>query len=198
MDTIKIVVGEEVIAITFKDHSQWGCPHCGCPDGRTPRFSRTDWSAHWICAKCRRSFVVVPTNASTSDLVFMRADDSVCPVVFTSHPLGDGDIVMAERFRSRGIGVDVELSCFVCGFRPTGQLYMPNLAAFVSSLEAGQRVVKMFDQLNGGARADFHQGDAAQVQVKVGACNEHTGNLDALHTATSDDVISIGRISMCL
>ena len=83
-----------------------------------------------------------------------------------------------EHFTSRGIGLESNLGCFVCG-GPNEQRH--NIAAFVEDKDAGERVVGMFSQ---GARLDHRDYEPEYVQVKVGACDEHLLNLERLESLT--------------
>jgi hypothetical protein len=82
-----------------------------------------------------------------------------------------------EHFVSRGIGMDATPGCFVCG--GMNGLYS-NISGFVDSEESGERVVAMFKH-----GAQLHQNLIPYwIQVKIGACQEHLPNLDALHQFT--------------
>ena len=82
-------------------------------------------------------------------------------------------------FRSRGIGLDVCPCCFVCGVK--GNNYLNNIAAFVNSKQDGELVVEWFNQR---ARLDFRESEPNWIQVKVGACDAHLPNLEALSKET--------------
>lgn len=89
-----------------------------------------------------------------------------------------GDVV---RWKSRGIGLEGGLRCFICGtFRmkesdPEGLLN--NVAAFVDSKEKGEKAAKFIGQ---GARLDYRDHEPHWIQVKVGACDMHRLDLEAL------------------
>lgn len=88
-----------------------------------------------------------------------------------------GDVV---RWRSRGIGLDVAPGCFICGaaLRHEGSIdYLNNVAAFVGSKEDGEKAVRFIGQ---GARLDWREHEPTWIQVKVGACDEHITQLEAL------------------
>ncbi len=82
-------------------------------------------------------------------------------------------------FRSRGIGSDQCPGCFVCGGE-TG--LMDNISAFVASKEEGEQIVAWF---GGRARLDFRDYEPNWIQVKVGACATHRGNLEHLQRLVS-------------
>lgn len=84
---------------------------------------------------------------------------------------------------SRGIGLDRDLVCFVCGAewrneeaRTKGNDYLNNVAAWVSNNNK-EATLACFDI---GARMDYYHGDPSQPQIKVGACDEHRSYLDHL------------------
>lgn len=87
-------------------------------------------------------------------------------------------------FRTRGIGLDVCPCCFVCGATqraPGANHYLNNIAAFVASREEGASIVEWFE---GKAAMDFREKEPNWIQVKVGACDLHLANLQALDGQT--------------
>lgn len=89
-----------------------------------------------------------------------------------------------ENFRSRGIGFEYNLNCFVTGRQPTAGFGLDNIAAFVDSREAGERVVEMF---NGLARLDYRPKEPNWIQVKVGASEQHLPQLEELNRLTRNN-----------
>lgn len=89
-----------------------------------------------------------------------------------------------EQFSPRGIGLDVTPGCFVCGGHREGNGYDHNIAAFVESKEAGERVVQLFGGL---ARLDWRPTEPNWIQVKVGTCGDHLKNLEQLYELTFFD-----------
>lgn len=88
-------------------------------------------------------------------------------------------------FRSRGIGLDACPCCFACGTKlraPGANDYLHNISAFVASKEDGQQIVGWFGL---GARLDWRESEPGWIQVKVGACSAHKGNLEKLDKLTS-------------
>jgi len=83
-------------------------------------------------------------------------------------------------FRPRGIGRDVCPCCFVCGVNENSALH--NIAAFVNSKQDGELIVEWFNQR---ARLDFRESEPNWIQVKVGACDAHLPNLEALAKETA-------------
>jgi hypothetical protein len=85
------------------------------------------------------------------------------------------------EFNSRGIGLDVTPGCFVCGTterHETSNHYMNNISGFVKTREDGWEIVSWFEK---GARLDFRAHEPHYLQVKIGACDNHKSNLEALH-----------------
>ena len=62
-----------------------------------------------------------------------------------------------------------------------------NIAAFVQTKTAGERVIRMFPQ---GARLDYRPHEPDRVQVKIGACEAHLQNLHQLIALARDGVIT--------
>jgi len=87
-----------------------------------------------------------------------------------------------EIFKSRGLGTEFGLKCFVTGEKSDG----PNIAAFVESKEAGERIVKMF---NGRAKLSYREREPDWIQVKVGVTNKYKIALEKLNYLVSDENI---------
>lgn len=87
-----------------------------------------------------------------------------------------------EYFGSRGIGMEWNLCCFVCGME---EKLLPNISGFVETKESGEAVVKMFGDKC--ASLDFREHESKWIQVKIGACNAHVRNLEKLHELTRAD-----------
>lgn len=86
-----------------------------------------------------------------------------------------------EFWHPRGIGRDGGFRCLVTGREVD---LGPNIAGFVTSREAGLRIVR--DVFNGKARLDYRETAPNRVQVKVGVIDEtHTPVLDRLYMAVS-------------
>jgi hypothetical protein len=96
----------------------------------------------------------------------------------------DRDIGESLEFRSRGIGLDMCPSCFVCGTEKRNEdsnMYLNNISAFTTR-EQGKRLYAWFDE---SGRVDFRESEPDWVQFKIGACDEHKPNLETLHQLTS-------------
>lgn len=86
---------------------------------------------------------------------------------------------------SRGVGLDGNLMCFVCGAtwrddeaKAIGNYYMHNIAAFVAKVDE-VAALKCFEA-TGGARMAYFHGDSNAPQIKVGACTAHLSPLNQL------------------
>lgn len=82
-------------------------------------------------------------------------------------------------FSPRGLGFDCCPGCFACNGATSH--FMTNLAAFVSSMKDGERIVSWF---NGRARLDYRPQEPNWIQVKIGCCDQHKPNLQRLYAAT--------------
>lgn len=100
---------------------------------------------------------------------------------------------MTDRWRdhlpihwmSRGIGLDGDLVCFVCGAtwrddeaEAFGNDYMHNIAAHVAKVDE-LSAMACFAK-TGGARMAYFHGDINAPQIKVGACTAHLSPLNQL------------------
>lgn len=83
-----------------------------------------------------------------------------------------------EYWRARGVGFGVG-TCLVTGETDVGG---PDIAGFVSSREAGERVVALF---GGRARLDYRDFEPNWIQVKVVVKEEHKDVMTRLMSASS-------------
>lgn len=195
-----IIVSEEkrTIAISSNDARDWGCPHCGfdaCPTGIAANNQMIT-----ACPECHADFMVMGSGETVSrfqvgdgasryrpQLVpHPRAGTAKHGLRDTSPPDG------SEFFRSRGIGLEGRLVCFVCGSQHDG--YLNNISGFVTSKPGGERVVKLFSAHPGSARLDYRHFEPHYIQVKIGACDTHRSNLEKLHELCADGTINQTRI----
>lgn len=186
-----------IIAISVNDLCKFGCPYCGYRSGTTP--VHTPGSSVWKCGSegCGKTSCVLAEGVMKSSMSFGGYFPSL-----QEHPRhgipshGNRDVRPGsggEFFRSRGIGLDM-VDCFVCGTRDrdgSGRNYLHNIAAFVRCKEAGERVIAMFSC---GAYLDYRDFEPDRVQVKIGACDFHLGNLKKLNQLTHDGVITSERV----
>ena len=177
------------VAISVEDAQKWGCPHCGfhC----RIRDAEGLHSSSCRCSACGKGFEVLGNGIKKSGIAYVFRDgDRVYPTLrphprqgIPSHDLEDvrpeGG---GEFFSSRGIGYDSFPACFVCGAQNDGDhAHGDNIAAFVRSRQAGERVVQMF---GGRARLDYREWEPAWIQVKLGSCKKHLPCLEMLDSLT--------------
>lgn len=190
---------KEMVAITSDDAQRWGCPECGfdaCPSGVRPTSQVIT-----TCPVCNIGFMVMGSEETISSFEIGSGEGRYRPQL-VEHPRkgtlkhGLEDTVPpegGEYFRSRGLGMESSLCCFVCGASSAG--YTNNISGFVTSKAGGERVVAMLTERHeGAARLDYRDWEPHYIQVKVGACNTHRSNLGALHESCTDGTISGQRI----
>jgi len=112
-------------------------------------------------------------------------------------PLNDDATINHVNVHSRGIGLESNVPCFICGKEGLNG-YNHNISMFVDSKEEGQQVVMMFNNEYGrGARLDYRANEPDWIQVKVGACDEHMNRLNLLdNLITTDNNISTAKIGL--
>lgn len=182
---------------------KYGCPSCGYRSG-SMRLSMGG-AGSWTCGSCRENCLILAPNVDVSPIGLCRpGSEEVFYPTKTPHPRsgvpshGQKDASPpggGEYFRSRGVGLDFGVSCFVCGAQRRAEDVndaMNNIAAFVRCKAAGERVVALFR--GGSARLDYRDFEPDRVQVKVGACDAHVGNLGRLHALSADGIITADRV----
>ena len=177
----------QVVAVNWRDVRAWGCPYCG----RHTHVHSNEYlgSSLLICNGCGKGFVMLGDGITKSQIGVGSGDNISYPAM-VDHPragmppLPRPDI-HPEYFSSRGIGSEFGTACFVCG--QGGNTLYSNIAAFVKSKEAGQRVVEMFD--NVGVRLDYREFEPDWIQVKIMACKDHLVNLEKL-----DEMSRVDRV----
>lgn len=93
------------------------------------------------------------------------------------------------RFAPRGTGLDACPGCFVCGADKrnpeANNNYLNNIAAFVASRADGEAVMAWFASERGpGAWLDYRPHEPHRIQLKIGACDAHLPQLQALYALT--------------
>ena len=86
----------------------------------------------------------------------------------------------------RGIGKDIVPCCFCCG-DTYSDLYMHNIASYVSSREQGDKIAALFKTVTGHdcVKVDFRDHEPNYIQVKFGVCQKHQKSLFDLHALMS-------------
>jgi len=203
-----------IACISWSDYDRFGCPSCGCDSAAGGGVSGGGAQLA-VCRECGSNYVILADGLEKSSMGFNKdggtvfsmrgeleeSDDIVIPVR-QKHPRhgtpkhayirpdvrpdGGGDF-----FNSRGIGIDTTPGCFCCGGE---KKYYNNIAAFVESKQAGERIVEFFGGF--GAWLDYREYEPDWIQVKIGACDEHLPNLKKLAELTEDDVITFDKVEV--
>jgi hypothetical protein len=172
----------ELIAISGSDYHKYGCPSCNCIYG-VPKS--LDWSYITKCKECGMNFEVIADGYSDSG--FRYGKDSI-KAVFVDHPnkkrfhyyiRPDIKPEVGEYFKPRGVGYD--------------------LAGFVESRLAGERIINMFKKILGNnikTWLDYRNHEPDWIQVKVQ--KEDRIDLEKLDSLTQDNIITEDKILQSL
>lgn len=128
-----------MLAVSYSDYQTYGCPNCGCDTSIRGSFYRTD-SVPFTCENCHVEFMVLADGLEKSSIgtyASKNSKEAEFPIRI-EHPrkaVGpkweyewpDLKPEYGEYFASRGIGYD--------------------LAGFVKSRQAGERIVEMARQV---------------------------------------------------
>ena len=193
---------KETIVVKLKDVNEYGCPYCGYRS-----YSMT-MSAHYtailVCGECKRQFLAFDGEGTVSGIGLGVSDETgetFYPKVqehprkgTPSHGAKDEQPESGgEFFNSRGIGVDFDLPCFVCGGEKKTRA---NISGSACCKAAGERIVKMF---RGLAKLDYRPSEPDYVQVKVGACKHHEEELNRLDkTLGTEGIVTAAGIKLAI
>jgi hypothetical protein len=132
----------------------------------------------------QRLHVAETTNTEAQERFEPRGIGSNCLACFVCDGIKDGYTKLdAETREPAGEQVPSERTDDGVHYRGHGyHSNQPDMAAFVDSKEAGERVVGMFQQQGSRAFLDFRPSEPNWVQVKIGACDDHLPNLEGLQT----------------
>ena len=123
---------------------------------------------------------VVPETLVGKFVSGTGTDGWAAPIYIRPWPgLSPKQVDHPEYWTLRGIGSDW-VPCMVTG-KP--EALRPNLSGFVTSKEAGERIVTMF---GGRARLDYRDYEPNWIQVKVGVNKEYEEVLRRLERAVSE------------
>ena len=195
LGTMLSAIESEIPAVRDDEAIAFGCPHCGFRSGSS--MLQAGGTAVWSCGECGKGSVILSGGRRRS-LIGLETKYGCAYPKLRVHPRRgipahgkadrrpDGG---GEHFSSRGIGMDTTPGCFVCGGEST---LHHNIAAFVRTKAAGERVVGMFKC---GARLDYRPHYPDRVQVKVGACHGHLVNLERLDQLVQGGVITQDNVS---
>jgi len=179
---------KDYIAISWSDYEKYGCPNCGNINCVQTGNFRGGSSQQAKCKECNTNFIVLADGLMKSTLGFGMKDNTFFYPEWRTHPRkgmpthafvyvrpdkypeGEG-----EYFAPRGIGYD--------------------LAGFVESKLAGERIVKMFEvalRKPITTWLDYREYEPDWIQVKV---QKEDVNLDKLYKLTKEDgIITIDKI----
>ena len=181
-------MSEGMIAVSWSEYQKHGCIKCGCDYCYSGNISGGG-STPLTCGECGEEFMVLADGLAQSRIGFGNDSGSAIYPKLQLHPRtepwhkyvrpdirpeGEGDF-----FNSRGVGYD--------------------LAGFVKSKEAGERIIQMFkDVLNKDISTwlDYRKNEPTWIQVKV---QKEDVNLEMLHSLVKDDgIITINRIKKAI
>lgn len=182
----------KVVAVSFVDFQQFGCPHCGYRSGNA--IVSCNGARVWHCGneECQNNSIILEMGLTKSTIGVGSNGSTIFPELqkhprkgipvhgrLDAKPEGGG-----EFFNSRGIGSDFTPGCFMCGGESG---FHENISAFVQCKESGERVVEMFRQ---GVRLDYREHEPDRVQVKIGACKKHSTHLEHLNKLVGEGIIT--------
>lgn len=184
-----ITVGNDRFAVLVEDAKRWGCPYCG----RNPHLGPDDRFSYALmqCSGCHTGFMLVTESGVDLAKQSMEMNRFALKVPhpregIPAHEKPDirPDVPDSEFFYSRGLGLDYVPACYVCGEKSSH--CMDNIAAFVETKAAGERILKMFEPHTAFMRLDFRAREPEWIQMKLGTCKRHVPNLEALHRLTHE------------
>ncbi|MBP9801450.1 MAG: hypothetical protein KBC83_02150 [Candidatus Moranbacteria bacterium] len=190
LGTMLSAIEQSILAVVHTEVTEFGCPYCGFRSGSST--IQAGGAAMWSCGECSKTSVILAEGKHRSTIGLGTKYGIAYPKLRVHPRRGIPAHGTADRrpdgggeyFRSRGIGMETTPGCFVCGGERA--LYH-NIAAFVQTKEAGERVVGMFAH---GARLDYRSHEPDRVQVKIGACHGHLANLECLDRLVEGGVIT--------
>lgn len=214
-------MSDEFIAIGVSSFNRSGCIKCGCEYAYNNHGIMVLGTISLKCAECGAEFVVIADGMKESCVGF--GNPPVYPKLhkhprhlFLKHPYVIPDIppeTGGEYFSPRGL--DYVLPGFVKCKKVGGGYFSPRgldyvLPGFVKCKEAGERVVKMFNEIalernnsndafcfvcgKNPAKLDYRKTEPDWVLVFVGYCPECSKNAKILYELTSDGIITKEKI----
>lgn len=170
-----------MLAISYNDFSLYGCPNCGC-DTAINGNCYGNGTSFGTCENCKLKFIILVDGVTKSS--FGIKENSTRPFEYPNlieHPRkgiekweyqwpDDRPDSGGEYFSPRGIGYD--------------------LAGFVNSKKAGERIIKMVKQVlcsdNVKTWLDYRLHEPKWIQVKF---QNEEFNLEKLYNLTKDSKI---------
>lgn len=167
-----------MFAIHWEEYEKFGCPFCGCSYSHSNFRYGNEVPA--TCGECGNKFMLLPDDMLVSSIGIGDENDNIYHPEYIKHPrygiekhpYKAPDIrpeTGGEYFTPRGVGYD--------------------LAGFVKSKEAGERIVAMFHlALSRPPKTylDYRPSEPKWIQVKV---QKEDADLEALNSMTKVDGI---------
>lgn len=179
-------MNKDIIAVNWSEYEEHGCVHCGCDYCYTGPVSGGG-SNPVTCGECGEGFIILANGLSGSRMGF--GSPAIYPklqkhprvgipkheyIIPDIRPEGEG-----EFFSPRGIGYD--------------------LAGFVKSKQAGERIVQMFKEaLNKEPSTwlDYRKNEPTWIQVKVQS--EDVDLKILLNLVKEDGIITTDKIKKAI
>lgn len=169
-----------MLAISSYDFDLYGCPNCGCDTNITHASSNNTLSV--VCSNCHLNFVVLFKGITESELGFMTVKNTHVEYPrLIEHPRR-GDF----RWNYNAPDINPELGEF---FKPRGIGY--DLAGFVKSRQAGERIIKMVKRVLQKEEIktwlDYREREPNWIQVKF---QKEEFDLEMLYEKTKDGILT--------
>lgn len=182
-----------IIAISYEDLKDYGCPHCNCSNNHINIDEDYNYTLRLKCISCKKDFIIlVNTEKSSMGFKLEGMETYYYPTV-QDHPKPNKSSIFnytrPDKRPSSGIGEY---------FKPRGVGY--DLAGFVESKLAGERIIEMFKSIVGDdcdTYLDYREREPDWIQVKVK--KEDNIDLEALDRLTEErDIITESMIRACM
>lgn len=174
------------IAVSYSEFRKYGCIKCGCT------FTHSNMSSGGTtpvtCGGCNEFFVLLADGLKESHIVFGKEGYKPTLIEHPRKGLWPHDFVRPDI---RPKGVDGEF------WSPRGVGY--DLAGFVQSKEAGERILQMIKDLieeEPKSWLDYRPKEPMWIQVKIQ--KEDGFHLETLNNLCKDGVINKHKLALCL
>jgi hypothetical protein len=170
-----------MIAVSFSEFNLYGCIYCGCEYVFNPTGISGGGGSFAQCGECGTHFYIVADGMKKSSWVNCPAVQSHPRIGVLKHTFVLPDLKPADEgefFSPRGVGDD--------------------LAGFVKSKQAGERIIKMFESvLRRPVKTylDYRKHEPTWIQVKV---QKEDCDLEKLCKLTKDGIITIDKIKQSI
>ena len=191
-------MSDKIIAVSASSFNRSGCIKCGCEYAYNNHGIIVLGTESLKCAECGTEFVVVADGMKESCMGFGS------PPVYPKLQKHPRHLILKHAY-------------VVPDIRPEsgGEYFSPRrsdwgMVGFVKCKEAGERVVKMFDEIalernnpndafcficgKSPAKLDYRKTAPDWVLVMIGCCPESRRNIEILGELTSDEIITKDKI----